>query len=294
MILSASRRCDVPAFHTPWLLARLQAGFAGVRNPMNPRQVSLWPTAPEAVDALVLWSKNPAPLLPHLDMLAGYTPLIQYTLTAYPPSIEPGLPPTAERIAVFQALAAALGPERLIWRYDPICYGPGLGRAEHVAAFAALAGQLAGRAGRCVISFLDDYAAVRGALAARGLYAPDPAEQLALASALSPIARRAGMAISACCEAVDLTAAGVSAAPCIDRAQIEALCGRALRAGKDPGQRPKCGCARSVDLGAYEACPHGCVYCYAKRPGRRFRPSDPAWETLCGPIGPLDRVTDHR
>lgn len=294
MILSASRRCDIPAFHTPWLMTRLRAGWAGVRGPMNPRQVSLWPMTPGRVDALVLWSKNPAPLLPHLDELAAHTLLIQYTLTAYPPSIEPGLPPAADRIAAFQALARALGPEHLVWRYDPICYGPGLGRAEHIAAFARLAGQLAGRAGRCVISFLDDYPAVRGALRSGGLYAPDPAEQLALCAALAPIAGRAGMALSACCEAVDLSPAGVRAAPCIDREQIQALCGHPVRAVKDPGQRPGCGCARSVDIGAYETCPHGCVYCYAKRPGRAFRPGDPAWETLGGPITELDRVTDHR
>ena len=73
MIISASRRTDIPAFYSRWLGNRLREGFVLVKNPRNPRQVRRISLAPEDVDGIVLWTKNPAPMLPMLSALEPYT-----------------------------------------------------------------------------------------------------------------------------------------------------------------------------------------------------------------------------
>ena len=92
MIISASRRTDIPAFYSRWLGNRLREGFVLVKNPRNPRQVRRISLAPEDVDGIVLWTKNPAPMLPMLSALEPYAYYFQFTLTPYGTDVEPGLP----------------------------------------------------------------------------------------------------------------------------------------------------------------------------------------------------------
>ena len=121
MIISASRRTDLPAFYADWLKKRFEEGYALVRNPMNYHQVSKILLTPEHVDGIVFWTKNPAPLLPHLNAFDAYPFYFQYTLTSYGKEIEPGIPQKGrEGIAVFRRLSEQVGKERVIWRYDPI------------------------------------------------------------------------------------------------------------------------------------------------------------------------------
>ena len=121
-VISASRRTDIPAFYGEWLLGRLRAGFVEVRNPYNPKQVKRVSLRAQDVDCLVLWTKNPDPLAGRLDELEKLCPrfYFQYTLNDYPRELEPSLASAAERIKTFTALAARLGPERVVWRYDPV------------------------------------------------------------------------------------------------------------------------------------------------------------------------------
>ena len=121
MILSASRRTDIPAFYSEWFCRRIQEGFAYVRNPMNAHQVSRINISPEVVDCIVFWTKNPIPMLPKLDGLRKYCYYFQFTLTGYGRDIETNLPDKRkELIPAFQELSDRIGPERVIWRYDPI------------------------------------------------------------------------------------------------------------------------------------------------------------------------------
>ena len=83
MIISASRRTDIPAFYSDWLVNRLNAGYCLVKNPRNPAQVKRVSLLPEAVDGIVLWTKNAAPLLPKLSALESYSYYFQYTITPY-------------------------------------------------------------------------------------------------------------------------------------------------------------------------------------------------------------------
>lgn len=179
MIISASRRTDIPAFYSPWLLNRLRAGEVLVRNPYNRRQVSRIRLDPAVVDSLVLWSKNPAPLLPYLHTLEalGYPLVIHYTLTGHDRHLEPGLPDLDERIATFCDLARSLGPERVLWRFDPILLTQTQGADEVLERFTMLAHHLQGYTHQCSISFVSLYAKCRRQLAGIDLRSVDNGEK---------------------------------------------------------------------------------------------------------------------
>lgn len=276
MIVSASRRTDVPALYPDWLRRRLAAGWASVANPFDARQVrrvDLRPAPGGELEALVLWTRDPSPLLADVPgwEVRGVRTLWLATATGYPRVLEPAAPPLERAVAALRALAALVGPERVIWRYDPVllCPGAGVDAAWHRATFRRLAAALAGATRRCVVSLWDDYARSRRRLAAAGLRLAggEPApEVLALLAGLGAEGRRRGIEVVTCCE--DLAAAELPAGACIDGGLLARLWGLAPR-GRDPGQRPGCRCAPSVDLGAYDTCTHGCLYCYATGPAGR-------------------------
>jgi hypothetical protein len=261
MIISASRRTDIPACYTPWLLARLRAGWCDVANPMNPQQVARVALCPEAVDAIAFWTRDAAPLLPHLPELddRGYRYYFTYTLTGYGAALEPHAPGVAQAVATMRRVADHVGPDRLLWRYDPILLTESMPPAWHIAQFARLAAQLAGATRRVKLSLYQPYryAATRlRRLGGRLLEAPDIG---GLCRALTEAAAAHGMTVESCAGALP----GVRAGRCIDPLYLAGVLGVAVRPGKDPGQRPGCGCAPSKDIGAYDTCPHGCAYCYA-------------------------------
>ncbi|MHB8765637.1 MAG: DUF1848 domain-containing protein [Deferrisomatales bacterium] len=279
-IVSASRRTDLPARFAPWLLARLEEGFAEVPHPFAPtrvRRVDLRPAPAGALEALVLWTRDPSPLLGALPAweAGGLRTLWLVTITGYPAALEPAAPDPGRAVAAVRDLARVVGPERVSWRYDPVllCPAAGVDRRWHRENFTRLAGQLAGSTARCVVSLYDDYAKARRRLAAAGLAPGTEAEGRALAADLADRARAAGIALQSCCE--DLADAGIPAGACIDGRLLDALWGIGAATRRDAGQRPGCRCAPSVDLGVYDTCGHGCLYCYATTTGARARTHDP-------------------
>ena len=298
MIISASRRTDIPAFYTPWLLQRLREGYACVRNPVNPRQVSRVALTPDVVDGVVLWTKNPAPLLPHLDALREYLYIFQFTLTSYGRDLEPGVPSKNDvLIPAFQELARRIGPERMIWRYDPILFTPVYTPEYHLHWFAKLARRLSGCTHRCVISFVDMYRAIVPAMREIGLCSLQEEQLRAFAGALAGIARDCGMAVETCAEKIDLEDVGVRHGHCINAAHFEQLLGSALKLSRDPNQREECGCAASIDIGAYDTCPAGCLYCYARHTHAALAANraahDPASPLLYGHLTAQDSVKER-
>ncbi|HML47255.1 MAG TPA: DUF1848 domain-containing protein, partial [Clostridia bacterium] len=267
MIVSASRRTDIPAFYSDWLRNRLLAGYALVRNPYRPDQLRRVDLRPEAVDGLVLWSKCPHPLLEKpetLEALSPYPYYLQFTLTPYGPDVEPGLPDKQKvLIPCFQRLSEMLGANRVLWRYDPILVSPRHTAAFHLAAFARFADALAGYTRQCTISFLDLYRHIDAPMRGLGVVDPSEAEKRNLSEALAKIADARGMSLCACAEPLDLSAQGVSPARCVDASLLSQISGKPFKFRKDPAQREGCGCAQSVDIGIYHSCPNGCLYCYA-------------------------------
>ncbi|MGE4559997.1 MAG: DUF1848 domain-containing protein [Desulfobulbus sp.] len=265
MIISASRRTDIPAFYSPWLLNRLRAGRVLVRNPFNFHQVSEIRLSPAVVEALILWTKNPAPLLPHLDEIEamGYPVLIHYTITACDRYVEPGLPDVSQRLAAFRVLSDMVGPDRVLWRFDPILLTQAQGIDHCLDRFTGLAGALEGLTHQCSISFVSLYAKCRRNLTGVGLLNPDALMKKELVMELAFLAKAHGMRLKACCDEFLTDECGIDQAHCIDAAQLGGILGCNLQVRKDPGQRRGCGCSMSIDIGAYDSCAHGCRYCYA-------------------------------
>ena len=295
MILSASRRTDIPAFYADWFLRRVKEGFVCVRNPLNRRQVSRISLAPEVVDCIVFWSKNPAPMLDRLEELRDYMYYFQYTLNGYDRTVEPRVPEEEARLRVFRTLSERLGRERVIWRYDPILLTETLDPDFHARTFRRLAEALAGYTEKAVVSFVDLYPARnRKALEAVGLLRPTEETLRELAGRLAEIARSCGLEIATCAEPMDLSDLGIGHNRCIDGDLISRLLGCPIRVGPD-GQRPDCGCVKCEEIGAYDTCLHGCVYCYASGRGRPgLLRCDPDSPLLCDAVDPvLDRVTDR-
>ncbi len=274
MIVSASRRTDLPALHPGWLRERLQAGFADVRHPFAPsrvRRVGLVPAPEGTLEALVLWTRDPGPLLDQVPEWErrGLRTLWLVTVTGYPRELEPRAPDEAAAIAAVSRLAALVGPERISWRYDPVLLCPALGLdpAWHGRNFRRLLRRMKGAVGRCIVSVYDDYAKARRRLGAAGL-APDlESDPVPLLADLAEAAAGLGLPLQSCCE--EAAAAGIPAGACIDGALLDRLWGLGVGARRDPGQRPGCRCAPSADLGAYDTCTHGCLYCYATRNVKR-------------------------
>lgn len=274
MIISASRRTDIPAFYASWFMNRVREGFFYGVNPFNSKQVTGFSLKPEHLDAICFWTKNPRPLMPHLAELdeRGLNYYFQFTLNPYDAIFEPHLPPLSERIAAFRELAGRIGPERVIWRYDPVILTSVTPIKWHLQQADRLAGLLQGATRRLMISFYDFYGRGEGRLGKTlresGIVLEDiisPTHWVALeqiAHGFRDIAGRHGLEIYTCCEEADLLKFGIQHGACIDGALLTKLFGIGTVA-KDKHQRAGCNCVESADMGSYNSCPFKCSYCYA-------------------------------
>ena len=264
MILSASRRTDIPAFFSDWFMNRLKEGFVLVRNPMNYHQVSKIELSPSVLDCIVFWTKNPGPILPYLKEIGESYPFyFQYTLNAYGKDVEQNLPDVDARIRTLQTLSDAIGRGRVVWRYDPVLLSPVYDLRWHTETFGRMAKTLAPYIGSAVFSYYDVYPKAAANLRGQRARPCEPAEMEILAREFSSIAEANRLTLKTCAETVDLAKYGIEHNCCIDPVLIEKITGRTIRAKKDANQRPECGCAESVDIGQYNTCRHGCRYCYA-------------------------------
>ncbi|MDR2573964.1 MAG: DUF1848 domain-containing protein [Desulfovibrio sp.] len=260
MIITASRRTDIPAFYSAWFLNRLKDGYALAPNPRNSQQLGRVELSPRIVDCIVFWSKNPAPMLDRFREIEnlGYPFIVHFTLTPYGNEIESGLPPKKIILKTFIELAGRIGPQRVIWRYDPIIVDGRFSAMWHAEQFAALCEILHPYAHRCVVSFVDPYKSI-----AKFFRGVTHEEMRSVAAGLSRVADEYGIALSTCAEKIDLDEFGIGRGACVDKKHIEQVIGSRLDVKTDANQREMCLCAEAVDLGAYDTCPHGCMYCYA-------------------------------
>jgi hypothetical protein len=265
MIISASYRSDIPAFHGGWFLAALAAGTVAVKNPYSQRPHTI-DLRPEAVDGYVFWTRNARPFLRALAAVRaqGKPFVVQYTVIGYPRAIDANVIDPALAIANAADLARTYGKRAVVWRYDPILLTPETETDWHRAHFARLADALAGVTDEVVVSFAQLYAKSARNLAKAGVTwrLPELDEQAALIAELGAAARRRGITLSLCTQPDLSAASGVPGARCIDAARLCDIAGRPVAAAAK-GNRPGCLCAESRDIGAYDSCVHGCRYCYA-------------------------------
>lgn len=264
MIISVSRRTDIPSYYSTWFFNRLKEGYAYVRNPMNPHQISEISLSPDVVDGIVFWTKNPTPMLNSLDKLQNYTYYFQYTLTPYGDDVEKNIPSKSYIIIpTFRKLSSLIGKERVVWRYDPILLSDKYTLQYHMQCFCRLCDKLADYTEKCTISFLDLYKNMQRNITPLGIRPLSYGQAEELAGYFSEVAHEHGIYIDTCAENMELDKYGIKHASCIDQDRLERIGNYKLDIERDKNQRDACNCVSSIDLGAYNTCQNGCVYCYA-------------------------------
>ncbi len=283
----------MPAFYGEWFMNRVRAGEAGYVNPYGGRKCAV-SLRPEDTGFFVFWSKNFRPFLKYLDELddMGFAFYFQFTITGHPALFEADVPPWRAAAETARELATRYSPEHVIWRFDPIIFSS-ITPPDYVeTAFASIAASVAGATRRCFISYVDYYGKVQKnfeSLAAetnvvfnvdagleekmiarssdsRGAFTFDltKEQQVDFASRLAAIANQYDIQVYSCCE--DFLTEYVTAirkGHCVDAGLIAQLTDGEIAGLKPRPTREGCGCYESRDIGAYDTCPHGCVYCYA-------------------------------
>jgi hypothetical protein len=289
MIISASYRTDIPAFYGEWFMNRLRAGYCKVVNPYG-GQASRISLAGEDVNGFVFWTKNLRPFAAHLQEIRerGYPFVIQFGINAYPPELEASVVDWTASVELLRKVRAEYGPRVCVWRYDTIVVSSLTPVEFHLDNFSSVARALEGATDEVVISFLHPYKktvrAMDLAAKAHGFTWRDPStdEKKELASRLVKIAQDHSMQLSICAQR-EYIVPGASDARCVDAERLSDVAGRPIEAGRQ-GHRKECGCWESRDIGEYDTCPHGCVYCYAvsnrELAQERLRKHDPMSEFL--------------
>ena len=220
MIIQTGMRTDIPAFYSDWFMERLKAGYVKWFNPFNgqPLYVGF-----NKMRCIVFWSKNPAPMIPHLDELDKICPnyYFQFTLNDYDAErIEPNVPSVANRVETFKRLSERIGRDRVIWRFDPLILTDKLAVKDILEKVERLGDKLAAYTSRLVFSFIDikSYAKVgknleRGGIAAREFSSDEMCE---VAQRIGELVKGWGIMAGTCGEIADLDRYGIEHSRCVD------------------------------------------------------------------------------
>ena len=263
MIMQTGMRTDIPAFYSKWFLNRIKEGYVLVRNPYNERQVTRYRLTPDVVDLIAFCTKNPAPMLPYMNVLKPYGQYWFVTITPYGRDIEPNVPDKEKVMDDFKKLSDIVGVDSMGWRYDPILVDDKHSVEWHITEFEKMAENLCGYTKSCVISFIDIYKKVERNF--RGAREVSKKDRIMLGKEFIKIAGKSGMTIRPCAEGDELTLYGADCSGCMTVNTFET----ALHVHLDVPKRKtnqrngQCACLLGVDIGAYDTCGHLCKYCYA-------------------------------
>lgn len=297
MIISTGMRTDIPAYFSEWFYNRIKEGFVLTRNPYYPEQVLRYQLNPDVVDCINFCTKNPEPMLERLDEIRQYRQLWFVTITPYGREIEPQVPEKERVMGSFKRLSKKTGIHAVGWRYDPIFITEKYSLDFHIRSFEKMAENLHGYVDHCVISFIDLYTKTKKNFP----YAREVTreERIIIGKEFVRIGKKYGMAIRTCCEGTELETYGVDVSGCMSQAIVERAVGMSLRVPKKKKfPREACNCLLGNDIGAYNTCGHGCIYCYANedqeivRQNRRLH--DPESPFLIGGIREGDKICDAK
>jgi hypothetical protein len=200
--------------------------------------------------------------LTHLDAM-GYHYYFQFTLNPYGNDLERYLRDKSDIVQTFKQLSTTIGKDRVLWRYDPILLNDTYTVQYHTEMFSMLCCELKGYTDICTISFIDVYHKLNKKVKEEVIKEIPKEQMLLVARNFFEIGCKHGMELRACCEQLDLSEVGIQPAACIDIDVVERTCGHLVEVKKDSNQRQGCGCMKSVDIGIYNTCKNGCIYCYA-------------------------------
>lgn len=256
MIISASRRTDIPSLHTKWFLNRLKEEYVITQNPISKNNFYKIPLNKNIVDIIVFWSKNP-----NIDFLKevrdlGYEFYLHFTITPYNKNIEKNIPDKNLLIKNFQIISKLFGKEKIIWRYDPIILNDDFDANYHINNFKNFADSLNGYTDECIFSFVQIYSKIKN-----NIKNINDDDKLLLIENMKEISEKNNIKLKSCSQ--DFDNIRVEKSACIDKERIQKILGYSIKEKKDKSQRKLCNCIESIDIGIYNTCTNGCIYCYA-------------------------------
>ncbi len=285
IVISASRRTDIPAFYLDWFMERIRHGYFDVKNPYN--QVSRRINAsPDKVHTIVFWSKNYNLFLKSkaCDELnnQGYNLFFHFTINSQSMVLEPNIPPLKERLFQLQTLCEQNDPNNIVWRFDPVCYyKTSSGQIENNLKDFDEIGQKVSELGitRCVTSFRDSYRKIDKRIQFLKKKSKDVPlfkdinheKKMGIVSRMAKLLAKKGIKLDLCCEkelySNMVNRENIDESSCISGHLFSRLFQGKPVTKKDYGQRAKqgCQCTQSIDIGSYDLhpCFHNCLFCYA-------------------------------
>nr|WP_317999873.1 DUF1848 domain-containing protein [uncultured Faecalibacillus sp.] len=261
MILNTGNRSDIPAFFSDWFFNRIQEGFVCVRNPYFPHQVTKYILDPQVIDIICFCTKNPKPMLSRLDLIKDYKQFWFVTITPYNQTIEPYVPNKNEIIRSFIELSKKIGSHCIGWRYDPIFLNDYYTIEYHLRIFEKMCQKLTEYTHQCVISFIDLYQKTKKNF--KEVQEVSQKNQIYLCQKFVEIGKKYNIEIYTCHENESLKTTGVHTSGCMNQQIIERALGHSLKLPKINEARQGCRCLLNNDIGIYNTCLHGCLYCYA-------------------------------
>ena len=296
MILNTGSRTDIPAFYGKWFLNRIKEGYVMVRNPYDKKLIIRYDIDPENVDVIVFCSKDPGPMIAHLDELKDYRMYWNVTITPYGKEIEENVPHKKKVMDSFIELSKKVGKENVVWRYDPIFLNERYTRDYHLLIFEKMAEYLKDYCPAVIISFIDLYEKTKKNFPEVKEVSVEDREYLT--ENIVKIAERYGMKVRLCHEDASLARFGADVSGCLSQKVLEEATGLKFKTSGTAFARQGCECLLGNDIGAYNTCRHFCRYCYANYDKKlvieNMKRHDPDSPLLIGNVEKDDVIKIHK
>lgn len=261
MIINTGNRTDIPAYFSEWFYNRIKDGYVYARNPYYPNQVTKYILNSKVVDCICFCTKNPEPMISRLNELKEFGQFWFVTITPYDKDIEPNVPSKEKVMESFKKLSSIIGSEKVIWRYDPIFISEKYSLKSHLENFEKMASNLSGYTEECIISFVDLYEKTKRNFP--GVREVSKEEREIIGKEFVYIGTKYNINIKTCAGGYELSKFGIDCSGCMTQAVLERAIHSNLKVPKKKGSRESCDCLLGNDIGMYNNCYHGCLYCYA-------------------------------
>ena len=296
MILNTGLRTDIPGFFSEWFYNRIDDGFVYVRNPYAKNQIYSYRLDPELIDCIIFCTKNPKPMFENLEKIDKFNQYWHITITPYEKEIEPNIPPMNDVLESFKYLSKKLGKENVTLRYDPIFINEKYTLEKHIESFEYIINSLSGYTTEAIISFIDLYEKTKRNFPKAKEVTKD--ERLKIGKEFARIGNENNIRIKTCVEGTELDKFGIDSSGCMTKEVIERAINKNLNIPKQKARNGECYCLLNNDIGEYNTCDHGCLYCYAnsnkRLVKRNLKLHDPKSPILIGEIKEDDIIKEMK
>ena len=294
MILNTGLRTDIPGFFSEWFYNRIDDGFVYVRNPYAKNQIYSYRLDPELIDCIIFCTKNPKPMFENLEKIDKFNQYWHITITPYEKEIEPNIPPMNDVLESFKYLSKKLGKENVTLRYDPIFINEKYTLEKHIESFEYIINSLSDYTTEAIISFIDLYEKTKRNFPKAKEVTKD--ERLKIGKEFARIGNENNIRIKTCVEGTELDKFGIDSSGCMTKEVIERAINKNLNIPKQKARNGECYCLLNNDIGEYNTCGHGCLYCYAnsnkRLVKRNLKLHDPKSPILIGEIKEDDIIKE--